>query len=240
MPNTYDLAGKSALVTGGAKGIGRAIVERLRASGAAVSVWDATPVRADGIDSEVVDVTRPEQIAAALAQRDGRSRIDILVNNAGYLGRTQRFAGHPAADWQRIVAVNLVGMMQVTQAVVPLMIRQGGGRIVNLGSLAGKEGLATLAAYSAASGGVIAFTKALGRELVGDRILVNCVAPGPIDTDMIRDLGADAVSAMISDSPLKRLGTASEVAELVAWLCTDASRFQTGAVFDVSGGRARY
>jgi len=128
----------------------------------------------------------------------------------------------------------------VTQAVLPYMLRQGSGRIVNLGSLAGKEGLAGLAAYSAASAGVIAFTKALSREVVERNIFVNCVAPGPIDTDMIRDLGASAVERMIADSPMKRLGSAGEVAHLVAWLCSEASRFNTGAVFDMSGGRARY
>jgi NAD(P)-dependent dehydrogenase (short-subunit alcohol dehydrogenase family) len=120
------------------------------------------------------------------------------------------------------------------------MLRAGRGRIVNMGSLAGKEGLATLAAYSAASARIIAFTKALSREVASPNVLVNCVAPGPIDTDMIRALGTDAVDTMIADSPMKRLGSASEVAQLVAWLCTDASRFNTGAVFDMSGGRARY
>jgi 2-dehydro-3-deoxy-L-rhamnonate dehydrogenase (NAD+) len=109
-----------------------------------------------------------------------------------------------------------------------------------MASLAGKEGVAGIAAYSAASAGVIAFTKALSREVVGRNIFVNCVAPGPIDTGMIRDLGADVVDAMIEDSPMKRLGLPEEVAQLVAWLCTDASRFNTGAVFDMSGGRARY
>jgi len=150
------------------------------------------------------------------------------------------FDEHDSSEWQRIIRVNLLGMLHVTQAVLPHMRRQGGGRIVNMGSLAGKEGLAQLAAYSAASAGVIAFTKALGREVAASNILVNCVAPGPIDTDMIRDLGPDAVKAMINDSPLKRLGSAEEVAHLVAWLCSDASRFNTGAVFDISGGRARY
>jgi 2-dehydro-3-deoxy-L-rhamnonate dehydrogenase (NAD+) len=111
---------------------------------------------------------------------------------------------------------------------------------VNMGSLAGKEGLATLSAYSAASAGVIAFTKALGRELAGQNIFVSCIAPGPIDTDMIRDLGPDVVNSMIADSPMRRLGSANEVAQLAAWLCTDASRFNTGVVFDMSGGRARY
>ena len=120
------------------------------------------------------------------------------------------------------------------------MLGQRGGRIINLGSLAGKEGLAGIAAYSAASAGVISFSKALSREVAHHGIFVNCVAPGPIDTDMIRDLGPDVVSQMITDSPLRRLGHASEVANLVAWLCTEASCFNTGAVFDMSGGRARY
>lgn len=240
MPNSYDLAGKSALVTGGAKGIGRAVVDRLLASGSKVSVWDATPVDVAGVRSEIVDVTSAGQITAALSRMPAGSRVDILVNSAGYLGRIQVFEEHAPVEWQRIVAVNLIGVMQVTQAVLPYMLRAGGGRIVNMGSLAGKEGLAKLAAYSAASAGVIAFTKALSREIVGHNILVNCIAAGPIDTDMIRSLGADVVEAMIADSPMKRLGSPADVAHLVAWLCSEASQFNTGAVFDMSGGRARY
>ncbi len=240
MPNTYELSGRTAVVTGGARGIGRAVAELLMASGAEVRIWDANPAQVAGATSDVVDITDAGSVAAAVARLPGTTGPDVLVNNAGYLGRAQGFVTHATDDWQRIVAVNLLGTMRVTQAVLPRMLRAGRGRIVNLGSLAGKEGLATIAAYSAASGGVIAFTKALSRELAGQNIFVNCVAPGPIDTDMIRDLGAEVVSAMIADSPMKRLGTASEVAQLVAWLCTDASRFNTGAVFDMSGGRARY
>ena len=239
MPNSYDLQGKSVIVTGGARSIGRAIAELLMASGATVRIWDAKPAQVSGAASDVVDITDPASIEAALS-RLPNTEPDILVNNAGYLGKTRDFVAHPNEDWQRILAVNLVGTMRVTQAVLPRMLRAGRGRIVNMGSLAGKEGLATLAAYSAASAGVIAFTKALGRELAGQNIFVNCVAPGPIDTDMIRDLGTDAVNTMIADSSVKRLGSVSEVAQLVAWLCTDASRFNTGAVFDMSGGRARY
>jgi 3-oxoacyl-[acyl-carrier protein] reductase len=240
MPNAYDLAGKSALVTGGAKGIGRAIVDRLLHSGASVCIWDQTPVQITGIRAETVDVTRSDQIATALARTPADSRIDILVNSAGYLGQIQTFDRQDTDEWQRIVAINLVGTMQVTQAVLPLMLRWGGGRIINMASLAGKEGIAKLAAYSAASSGVIAFTKALSREVAGNNLFVNCVAPGPIDTGMIQSLGTDVVKAMIADSPMKRLGSPAEVAELVAWLCTDASSFNTGAVFDISGGRARY
>ena len=240
MPNSYDLSGKRALVTGAAKGIGKAIAELFLASGCDVTIWDASPSNVPGAQSTRLDVTQSSDVAAAVAELAARGRIDILVNDAGYLGRAITFTEHSPVDWRRILEVNLVGMMQVTQAVLPTMIRQGGGRIVNLGSLAGKEGLAGIAAYSAASAGVIGFTKALSREVALHKVFVNCVAPGPIDTDMIRDLGAEVVGRMISDSPVGRLGEAGEVAQLVAWICTEASRFNTGAVFDMSGGRARY
>jgi 3-oxoacyl-[acyl-carrier protein] reductase len=241
MSNTYDLAGKAAVVTGGAKGIGRAIVERLRESGAQVHIWDISAADLHDVASLAVDITLPDQIAKALAATIERvPRIDILVNDAGYLGTLHPFEQHDPNDWHRIIQVNLIGTLLVTQAILPHMRRWGGGRIVNMGSLAGKEGLANLAAYSAASSGVIAFTKALSREVVSSGIFVNCVAPGPIDTSMIHNLGDEAVANMINDSPMKRLGLAEEVAHLVAWLCTDASKFNTGAVFDMSGGRARY
>lgn len=240
MANSYDLQGKYALITGGARGIGRAVADLLVASGATVCIWDRDPLPVAGTTADAVDITDSAAIAAALARLPHPEHPDILINDAGYLGRTRHFAEHPADDWQRIVAINLMGTLRVTQAVLPRMLAAGRGRIINMGSLAGKEGLAGLAAYSAASAGVIAFTKALGRELAGHNVFVNCVAPGPIDTDMIRNLGEEAVAAMIADSPLQRLGTAGEVAHLVAWLCTSASRFNTGAVFDMSGGRARY
>lgn len=241
MPVTYDLRGKTAVVTGGAKGIGRAIVEQLVSSGAQVHVWDINPIELSSVTFTTVDVTERDQIASAIEAMLRRgSRIDILINDAGYLGKLNAFDEHDPADWHRIIQVNLIGMMQVTQQVLPHMRRWGGGRIVNMASLAGKEGLAKLAAYSAASAGVTSFTKALGREIADTNIRVNCVAPGPIDTDMIRDLGPEAVKGMINDSPMKRLGKAEEVAHMVVWLCSDASDFNTGAVFDMSGGRARY
>jgi 2-dehydro-3-deoxy-L-rhamnonate dehydrogenase (NAD+) len=241
MPVTYDLSGKTAVVTGGAKGIGRAIVDRLVKSGAQVHIWDLNPIKLNSVASTKVDVTDRSQIANAIDGLVSRgSRIDVLVNDAGYLGKLKAFDEHEPSDWHQIIQVNLIGMMQVTQLVLPHMRRWGGGRIVNMASLAGKEGLAKLAAYSAASAGVISFTKALGREIADTNIRVNCVAPGPIDTDMIRDLGPEAVKGMINDSPLKRLGKAEEVAHMVVWLCSDASNFNTGAVFDMSGGRARY
>ena len=241
MSVSYDFAGQTSIVTGGARGIGRAIATQFVRSGARVWIWDIDPVELDGARSLTVDVTKSDQIAKALARIvDHNRQIDILVNNAGYLGSYQPFEQFDSSEWQRILQVNLIGVFEVTRQVLPLMRRAGRGRIVNMGSLAGKEGLPSLAAYSAASAGVIAFTKALSREVCDTDIRVNCVAPGPIDTDLIRRLGHEVIEAMISASPLKRLGSVDEVAGLVLWLCSAASAFNTGAVFDMSGGRARY
>jgi NAD(P)-dependent dehydrogenase (short-subunit alcohol dehydrogenase family) len=241
MTNTYDLSDKTAVITGGAGDIGRAVAERLLASGAQVWISDTESVTMDGVHLLPVDITDSGQIAGAIAHLiQSGSRINILINSAGYLGQLRTFEEHDPDDWHRIVRMNLLGVLEVTRLVIPYMRQWGGGRIINLGSLAGKEGLAQLAAYSAASAGVIAFTKALCREMVGHGILVNCVAPGPMDTKMIRGLGEAAVAKMIADSPMNRLGAAGEAAHLVAWLCSDASHFNTGAIFDMSGGRARY
>ncbi|MER9327502.1 SDR family oxidoreductase [Mesorhizobium sp. M0152] len=241
MTVTYDFGGKTAIVTGGSRGIGKAVAAQLIQSGADVWIWDADPLPLDGAYCQTVDVTKAHQIKDALAGvtvDDGR--IDILINNAGYLGSYRGFEAFDPIEWQRIIGVNLMGVFEVTHQVLPIMRKAGSGRIVNMGSLAGKEGLPNLAAYSAASAGVIAFTKALSREVSDTDIRVNCVAPGPIDTELIRRLGNDVVNDMINASPLRRLGSVDEVAALVLWLCSDASAFNTGAVFDMSGGRARY
>jgi len=235
----YDFSRQTAIVTGGARGIGRAIATGFVTSGADVWIWDVEPVELAGAHSVSVDVTKRDEIARGLALLEGSS-VDILVNDAGYLGPYQPFETSEPMEWQHILQVNLVGMLQVTHQVLPLMRQAGKGRIVNMGSLAGKEGLPNLVVYSAASAGIIAFTKALSREVNDTDIRVNCVAPGPIDTRMIRDLGNETVDTMITASPLSRLGDPSEVAALVLWLCSDASAFNTGAVFDMSGGRARY
>ncbi|WP_202355170.1 SDR family NAD(P)-dependent oxidoreductase [Mesorhizobium sp. 113-3-3] len=236
---TYDFTGRTAIVTGGARGIGRAVAQKLALSGADVWIWDIEPVELEGTRSLSVDVTKRDSVMQALTAM-GEVGVDILINNAGWLGSYKPFEEFEPVEWQRILQVNLLGTFEVTHRVLPLMRRAGKGRIVNMGSLAGKEGLPSLAAYSAASAGVIAFTKALSREVSDTDIRVNCIAPGPIDTRLIRDLGNETVDAMISASPLKRLGDPNEVAALVVWLCSDASAFNTGAVFDMSGGRARY
>ncbi|MCZ8545019.1 SDR family oxidoreductase [Mesorhizobium qingshengii] len=241
MTVTYDFGGKTAIVTGGSRGIGKAIAVQLMLSGADVWIWDADPLPLDGAHCQTVDVTKAHQIKDALAAVTAEDRrIDIVINNAGYLGSYRGFDAFDPTEWQRIVGVNLMGVFEVTHQVLPIMRKARSGRIVNMGSLAGKEGLPNLAAYSAASAGVIAFTKALSREVSDTDIRVNCVAPGPIDTELIRRLGNDVVNDMINASPLRRLGSADEVAALVLWLCSDASSFNTGAVFDMSGGRARY
>jgi 3-oxoacyl-[acyl-carrier protein] reductase len=237
----YDFSGQTAIVTGGARGIGRAVATHFCRSGAQVWIWDIDPVELDGVHSLRVDVTNTVQITEALASTVRQSpRIDILVNNAGHLGVYGPFHELDAGEWRRIVEVNLMSVFEVTRKILPLMRRAGCGRIVNMGSLAGKEGLPNLAVYSAASAGVIAFTKALAREVCDANIRVNCVAPGPIDTDLIRRLGETVLNEMTNASPLKRLGSVDEVAALVLWLCSAATEFNTGAVFDMSGGRARY
>ena len=241
MPTTYDLSAKTAVVTGASKGIGRAIAERLRDSGAQVWNWDSSPSGLQGIAQCRVDVTEATEIASAVAQVvDRTGRIDILVNNAGFTGGSLTVEQLDPAEWRRIIDVNLTGVFEVSRQVVPVMRRGGCGRIVNMASLAGKEGSPNLSAYSAAKAGVIAFTKSLGKELAETNIRVNSIAPAAVETDILQQMAPAFVDAMIAKSPMKRLGTVQEVAELVIWLCSDACSFSTGAVFDLSGGRATY
>jgi len=231
-----------AVVTGGSGGIGSAVAERLASTGAEVWVFDV-----DIDDDEPgarrlrVDVTDPDQVAAAVGRVvDESGGLHCVVHCAGYLGAYGPFEDLPTQEWPRIISTNLIGVLEVARHTVPHLRAAGWGRIVTLGSLAGKHGLPQLSVYSAASAGVIAFTKALAQELADTGIRVNCVTPGPIDTELITRLDRSVVDAMIAASPLKRLGTAGEVAELVVWLCSNAASFSTGAVFDVSGGRAVY
>lgn len=237
----YDFGGRVAVVTGASKGIGRRIAERLRAAGAEVWAWDIAPVPIDGVRFLKVDIRDRMAIRDALSEvAKDRTSLDILVNSVGLLGGYRPFEQHGSEDWTQIVEVNLIAVMAVCAQALPFLRRARSGRIVNMGSLAGKDGLANMPVYSAASAGVIAFTKALGRELAGTEIRANCVTPGPIETDLILDLGQETVERLIAMSPMKRLGTTDEVAELVLWLCSDACSFSTGAVFDISGGRAAY
>jgi 3-oxoacyl-[acyl-carrier protein] reductase len=242
MPVSYNLSGRTAVVTGGSKGIGRAIAERLKGSGARVWVWDiAPPQDLDNVGFAPVDVTNADQIARAIEDvLPETGRIDILVNNAGFTGGSSSVEEFDPVQWRRVIEVNLTGVFEVSRRVVPVMRRSGWGRIVNIASLAGKEGTPNLSAYSAAKAGVIAFTKSLAKELADTSIRVNSVAPAAIKTDILEQMAPEMVEAMIAKSPMKRLGTVNEVADLVLWLCSEACSFNTGAVFDLSGGRATY
>lgn len=237
----YDFSGRRAVVTGAAGGIGRRIAERLAAAGAAVECWDLVPSGIDAVTDRIVDVTDEAAVAAALpAAGPTAAPLDILVANAGYGGPTRTVAETSPADWRRIVEVNLTGTFLVTRACLPHLLAAPAGRIVTMASLAGKEGTPRFAAYSAAKAGVIALTKSLGKELAGTAVRVNAIAPAAVETDLLKQFAPDFVAAMVAKSPLGRLGTVDEVADLTLWLASEACSFSTGAVFDLSGGRATF
>jgi NAD(P)-dependent dehydrogenase (short-subunit alcohol dehydrogenase family) len=249
--NQIDLHGKSAIVTGAARNIGLAIAERLLASGANCSLWDHDPAALeaaaqkfnapDRIHPAVVDVTNEASVNAAAQAAQARfGSIDILVNNAAIAGVAKPLWECTPAEWRAVMEVNLFSVFLCCRAVVPLMLPLNAGRIVSIASIVGKEGKPNASHYSAAKAGVIGLTKALGKELAHTGIRVTCVAPGVIETDVFRQLSPEYIQAMLSKSPLGRFGRKEEVAAMVAWLCSDESDFCTGAVFDLSGGRASY
>ncbi|MBV7484297.1 SDR family NAD(P)-dependent oxidoreductase [Bordetella sp. BOR01] len=236
----YDYTGRVAVVTGGANGIGAEIVRQLRAHGARVAVWDLRPAAPDP-HACVVDVTDRASVARARADTLARlGGVHMLVNSAGYAGPTAPVDRYDPQAWDAIVQVNLTGTFNVCREVVPHMRAAGAGRIVNIASLAGQEGTPDAAAYSAAKAGVLALTKSLGKELALTGVRVNAVAPAAVRTELLAQMSPGHVQTMIAKSPMQRLGEPGEVAELVAWLCSDSCTFNTGAVFDLSGGRATY
>ena len=247
--NRIDLEGRKAVVTGGAQGIGRAIVERFLASGAQVTIWDrdralgeTTVAELGGAVSLVqVDVTDWKAVASAAARTAAKmGRIDILVNNAGIAGPTATVADYPVDEWRRVIDVDLNGVFHGCKAVAPGMVAQDYGRIVNIASIAGKEGNPNASAYSAAKAGVIALTKSLGKELAGHDIAINCVTPAAAKTAIFDQITQAHIDYMLSKIPRNRFVKVAEIAALVAWLASADNSFTTGAVFDISGGRATY
>ena len=248
--NKYDLGGRTAVVTGAARGIGLAIAERLADSDANVMVWDVDEAALDAavstlggnrVDATAADVTDPASIEAARDRTIGRfGQIDVLVNNAGISGPNLTTWEYPVEDWNQVVAVDLTGVFLCCRSIVPHMIEKDYGRIVNVTSIAGKEGNPNAPAYSAAKAGAIGLTKSLGKELASTNIRVNCVTPAVIKTEIFAQMTQEHIDYMLSKIPMARFGKVEEVAALVAWLSSEDCTFTTGAVFDVSGGRATY
>ena len=241
------LAGQVAVVTGGAQGIGLAVARRLAAQGAHLVTWDMDAALADqaaaglGGEGRALDVTDAGAVAAAaqdLAARLGR--IDILVNSAGIAGMNAPVVDYPVEEFHRVVAINLHGTFHVCKAVLPQMVARGYGRVVNIASVAGKEGNPNAGAYSAAKAGVIALTKSLGKEHAGQDIAVNCVTPAAARTRIFEQMSEAHIAYMLSKIPRGRFVEVDEIAAMIAWMVSPENSFTTGAVFDLSGGRATY
>ncbi|HKP16971.1 MAG TPA: SDR family oxidoreductase [Gaiellaceae bacterium] len=237
--NSYDFTGRTALVTGGASGIGAAAAARLRAGGAEVAVFDREQV--EGYVSVTGDISSSAEVEAAVREVEGAlGRIDILVNSAGIPGQSLRTVDVPDEEWHRVLAINTHGSFYMCRAVLPGMVERGYGRIVLVASIAGKEGNPMAAAYSASKAAVIALTKAIGKDVAGTGVLINCIAPAVIETPILAGLSSEHIDYMVQRIPLGRLGHADEVAALIAFLASEDVSFSTGATYDISGGRAVY
>lgn len=249
--NRIDLNEKVAVITGGARGIGYAVASRLLDCGAACCLWDrdepaviaaARVLSAKGsVRAVTVDITCPDSVDAAReATLQPLGHVDLLVNNAGIAGAAKKTWELSPDEWQQVLQVNLYGVYLCCRALVPGMLARAYGRIVNIASIAGKEGNPNASHYSATKAGVIALTKSLGKELAQSGVLVNCITPAVIQTDILKQVTQQHIDYMLAKIPMGRFGRAEEAAALVAWLCSEECSFSTGAVFDLSGGRATY
>jgi NAD(P)-dependent dehydrogenase (short-subunit alcohol dehydrogenase family) len=249
--NAIDLKGRTAIVTGGARGIGYAAARRLLTSGASVALWDVdaaalqdavTALKASGrVRAAVVDVTDEASIASGVqALIAAWGKIDILVNNAGITGGNAPLWQLEPAVWRRVVEVNLIGPYLACRAVVPHMVDAGYGRVVNIASIAGKEGNPNASHYSASKAGLIGLTKSLGKELAKTGVLVNCITPAAAKTEMFAQMKQEHIDYMLGKIPMGRFVEVAELAALIVWLASEECSFSTGAVFDISGGRAVY
>jgi 2-dehydro-3-deoxy-L-rhamnonate dehydrogenase (NAD+) len=249
--NNIDLHGRNAVVTGGARGIGFACAQRILESGGRVSLWDqdeaalesaATELNAgDRLRVAVVNVADGDRVqAAASLTETAMARVDVLINNAGITGPNKPTWEYEPAEWRKVIEIDLTAAYLVARAFLPGMIANHYGRIVNIASVAGKEGNPNAPAYSAAKAGLIGLTKSMGKELAGTGVLVNCVTPAAAKTALFDQMTEQHIAYMRSKIPMDRLVEPAEIAALVAWLCSEECSFSTGAVFDLSGGRATY
>ena len=249
--NQIDLKNRKAVVTGGAQGIGLAIAERLLKSGASVSLWDRDESllmeTSDSLSSKgkvepvLMDVTDLKSVRnAAEKTEELLGAIEVLVCNAGIAGPTAKIWEYPPEEWQQVIDIDLTGVFNCLHVVSPIMIDQNYGRIVNVASVAGKDGNPNAAPYSAAKAGVIALTKSLGKELAGYDIAVNCITPAAAKTRIFDQISEDHIQYMLSKIPRNRFLKVEEAASMVAWLCSEENSFTTGGVFDLSGGRSTY
>jgi 3-oxoacyl-[acyl-carrier protein] reductase len=247
--NSIDFQGRTAVITGGAMGIGFAVAQRLIASGGRISLWDRNAAALDkaratlggSTDTRMVDVTDASDVdAAAKAAAAALGHIDALVCSAGITGPNVTLAEYPLDAWRQVIDVNINGVFYCNRAIAPIMQQQDYGRIVNIASVAGKEGNPNASAYSTSKAAVIGLTKSLGKELAKTGIRVNCVTPAAVRTAIFDQMSQQHIDFMLSKIPMGRFGKVEEIAALVAWLCSEECSFSTGAVFDLSGGRATY
>jgi NAD(P)-dependent dehydrogenase (short-subunit alcohol dehydrogenase family) len=245
--NSYDFKNQVAVVTGGANGIGFSVAERLSKSGASVKIWDldieAAQTAAETINAEAVECDITDWISVQNATEtsiNDSEKIDILVNSAGIAGPNDTVVDYDNKAWDRIISVNLTGTYYVNKAVVPHMKANGYGRIVNIASVAGKDGNPNASAYSASKAGVIALTKSLGKELADSNIAVNCVTPAAARTAIFDQMSQEHIDYMLSKIPRGRFVEVKEISSMIAWMVSAENSFTTGAVFDLSGGRSTY
>ena len=245
--NSYDFKNQVAVVTGGANGIGFSVAERLSKSGASVKIWDldieAAQTAAETINAEAVECDITDWISVKNATEtsiNASEKIDILVNSAGIAGPNDTVVDYDNKAWDRIISVNLTGTYYVNKAVVPYMKTNGYGRIVNIASVAGKDGNPNASAYSASKAGVIALTKSLGKELADSNIAVNCVTPAAARTAIFDQMSQEHIDYMLSKIPRGRFVEVQEISSMIAWMVSSENSFTTGAVFDLSGGRSTY
>ncbi|WP_435148310.1 SDR family NAD(P)-dependent oxidoreductase [Candidatus Pelagibacter bacterium nBUS_32] len=246
----FDLTNKVAIITGGAQGFGFAISERFIQSGAKVIMWDIDEdaakkakekINSDNLSYQILDVTNSENINKNLKKIENQfNKIDIFINNAGIAGKNTTVADYPLDEWNKVINLNLNSVFYCCKAVVPFMKKNNYGRIVNIASIAGKEGNPNASAYSSSKAGVIALTKSLGKELAQNNIAVNCVTPAAAKTRIFDQMTEEHINYMLSKIPRNKFAKVEELASLVTWLACEENSFSTGAVFDLSGGRATY